>query len=74
MVGSREGLRKEKAGKAKKGLKPRRAQRGRTQGRRMEWPSSQELVTNSRSLVPGRQALPSRGPSDPAGEAAECEV
>lgn len=33
MVGSREGLRKEKAGKAKKGLKLNRAQRGRTKGR-----------------------------------------
>ena len=33
LVGSREGLRKEKAGKAKKGLKLNRAQRGRTKGR-----------------------------------------
>ena len=32
MVGSREGLRKEKAGKAKKGLKLNRTQRGRTKG------------------------------------------
>ena len=74
MVGSREGLRKEKAGKAKKGLKLNRTQRGRTKGRRMEWPKSQALVTNSRSLVPGRQPRPSRGPPDPAGVANECEV